>query len=86
MRQNRPVSDTSVFYTATEIHSYLPTGWVLIDPAAEPERRGSAWAARVLDGADTEWRLEVEGAEVERRGRLEALQHEIDRVYREALG
>ena len=86
MRQNHPVSDSSVFYTETEIHSYLPTGWVLIDGSAEPERRGSAWAARVLDGADTEWSLEVKDAEVDRLGRLAALQREVDRVYREALG
>ena len=86
LRQNPPVSDSPVSYTTIEIQSYLPSGWVLIVGGAEPQRRGSAWAARVVDIADTEWSLEIASREVDRHGRLVALQREIDRVYREALG
>ena len=80
------MSDTSIYYTPTEIRSFLPGGWVLLDAVVEPTRRGADWATRVVDIADTEWSVEVGSAEIAKHGRLGALKLEIDRVYREALG
>ena len=80
------MSDLEVHYTSVEVDSYLPSGWVLVESGVEPRRKEAAWAARVVDIADTEWRIEVTPGEVSRHGRLTALRREIDRVYREALG
>ena len=80
------MSESPLYYTTTEIKSFLPSGWVLLDGAAMAGRSDTAWTIRVLDIADTQWDLEVGSAQVAKHGRLEALKRVIDRVYREALG
>ena len=74
-----------VSYLEQEIQSFLPSGWGLVEPAGSWDARRGVWSVRVQDGADQEWRLEVQGAAAARSGRLEALQQAIDELYRAAL-
>jgi hypothetical protein len=74
-------------YTETEIRSYLPTGWDLIgDPEGTWDPKKKVWSARVIDGVDFDWPLEVEADEAGKLGRLEALRVAFDRLVRERLG
>ena len=74
-------------YTDVELRSYLPSGWGI--------RRGSVggwdadkgvWKIDVYDPADNDWPLVVPGKDAAAKGRLEALQASVDRLYRNALG
>ena len=72
----RPMNtNEELSYSDIEIRSYLPTGWSL--PTEEEGDRWNAkrrsWTVTLIDGTDLEWRLEVSLAEVETRGRMEAL-------------
>jgi hypothetical protein len=74
-------------YTETEIRSYLPTGWDLIgDPEGTWDPKKKVWSARVIDGVDFDWPLEVEADDAGKLGRLEALRVAFDRLVRERLG
>ena len=74
-------------YTETEIRSYLPTGWDLIgDPKGAWDPRQKLWRARVIDGVDFDWPLEVAADEAGKLGRVEALRQAFDRLVRERLG
>lgn len=75
-----------VDYPRQEIESFLPSGWSLAGPPGGWDGRRGVWSVLVRDGADQEWKLEVKGAEVEKRGRLEALKRAADELYRDALG
>ena len=74
-------------YTATEIRSFLPTGWNLAeeDPGAWDSKK-KVWRTMVIDNVDFDWPVEVKPDEASSLGRLEALRKAIDRVYRERLG
>ena len=69
-------------YTATEIQSYLPTGWHLAPGETEgqwdPALR--VWTVKVMDGSDLEWPVTVEPAQARSMGRLEALRHRLESV------
>jgi hypothetical protein len=84
------MSSGTVAYTTTEIESVLPTGWALVDGAAplpgKKSRRPLAFTARVQDGAEVDWPLEVSTDAVHRLGRMEALRQAMGKLYREALG
>lgn len=74
-------------YTATEIRSFLPTGWNLAEasPGAWDSKK-NVWRTMVLDNVDFDWPVEVKPGEASSLGRLEALRQAIDRVFRERLG
>jgi hypothetical protein len=80
----------TVAYTTTEIQSVLPSGWALLDgalpPPAKKPKRPLAFTARVQDGAEVDWPLEISADAVHRLGRMEALRQAMDKLYREALG
>lgn len=81
------MSDAPFGYTEEELRSYLPTGWNLIgaaDGAWDPRKK--RWSLRIEDGTDMRWDLVVEGGEVDREGRVEALRLAVDRLYRNRLG
>lgn len=74
-------------YTSEEMKSYLPTGWALAD------FRETEWNAKkgvltfyVLDNVDFDWPVRVKAADVDEKGRLEALGHALDDVFRQRLG
>ena len=74
-------------YTQTEIRSYLPTGWNLVqDDAGAWDAKKKVWRTMVIDNVDFDWPVEVTPAEASSLGRLEALRTAIDRVFRERLG
>lgn len=78
-------SQATPLFTATEIRSYLPSGWG-IPPGTQGQvdARTGRWSLDVYDGADNTWRIEVDarsGAD-----RLEALRAAIDQVQRKGLG
>lgn len=80
-------NDSSLFYTETEIRSYLPTGWSLADDDAgawDPKKK--VWRTTVLDNVEFDWPVEVKPADVSSLGRIEALRKAMDRVFRERLG
>ncbi len=75
-------------YSHDEIVGNLPTGWMVSDPIPtgiwDPQK--ARWTLVVADGADVEWRLDVDDAQAARHGRVEALRRAIDHLYRCALG
>ena len=75
-------------YSHDEIVGNLPTGWTVSDPIPtgtwDPQR--GRWTLVVADGADVEWRLDVDDAQAGHHGRIEALRRAIDGLYRCALG
>ena len=74
-------------YTATEIRSFLPTGWnIAEDGPGAWDAKNKVWRAMVIDNVDFDWPVEVKPDEASSLGRLEALRKAIDRVYRERLG
>jgi len=75
-----------VAYSTPEIESFLPSGWSLDGPPGGWDGKRGVWSVAVRDGADQEWKLEVKGAEADKRGRLEALKLAADGLYRDALG
>ena len=78
---------TPLSYTATEIRSYLPSGWSLAGdgPGAwDPKKK--VWRTTVIDNVDFDWPVEIKPDEASSLGRLEALRTAINRVFRERLG
>jgi hypothetical protein len=76
-----------ILYTETEIRSFLPAGWNLIgDPEGTWDAKKKLWRTTVIDNVDFDWPLEVESAEADKLGRLEALRQAMDCLYRERLG
>jgi hypothetical protein len=74
-------------FTADEVVGLLPGGWTLAD-ATQPgewEPTGQRWRIRLVDGAAVRREVVVGARIIARHGRLEALRHELDRVYRRAL-
>ena len=90
MRHNHAAMITTnvpLSYTETEIRSFLPTGWDLTgNPEGSWDPKKKVWSARVVDGVDFDWPLEVEAGAARKVGRLEALRKALDRLYRERLG
>lgn len=90
MRQNLTAMNdvTPLYYTRTELESYLPSGWSLPPEGAEghwdPQRK--TWSITVLDGVDFQWSLTVAGPDAQAKGRLEALREAMDRLFRHRLG
>ena len=83
------MSDTTpLYYTRTELESFLPSGWTLPPEGAEghwePQRK--SWSTTVLDGVDFQWSLTVAGSDARVKGRLEALREAMDRLFRQRLG
>jgi hypothetical protein len=78
-------SPPTPLFTATEIRSFLPSGWG-IPPGTlgQVDPRTGRWSIDVYDGADNTWRIEVDPAAG--TGRLDALRAAIDRVQRKGLG
>ena len=70
-------------YTRAEIRSFLPTGWSL--PASGDEGQWdaarSAWRVVLIDGTDLEWPVEIDLAQANSLGRMEALRQATRRVY-----
>ena len=85
MKTNEPL-----YYTETEIKSFLPTGWSLSRHAANPagawDAKKKAWQLTVLDGVDFDWPVVVKSEDAGSLGRLEALRQAMDVVFRERLG
>lgn len=82
MKTNEPLH-----YTETEVKSYLPTGWSLTRDGAgtwDPKKR--VWRLLVLDGVDFDWPVVVKPDDASSLGRLEALGHAMNAVFRERLG
>jgi len=74
-------------YTLDELRSYLPTGWELADGGeATWDDRKQRLSFRVLDNVDFDWPVRVSSADVDRHGRLRALERAFDDVYRGRLG
>ena len=74
-------------YTDVELKSYLPSGWGIRRGAVGSWDGGKgAWKIEVYDPADNVWPLVVAGRDASAKGRLEALQASVDKLYREALG
>jgi len=75
------------FYTAPETPHPPPPRPAL--PRLPPRSRApttQARRARVLDGVDFDWPLEVDAGDAGKLGRLEALRQAFDRLVRERLG
>ena len=82
MKTNEPL-----YYTETEVKSYLPTGWSLTrDGAGAWNAKQKAWQLRVLDGVDFDWPVVVKSDDAGSLGRMEALRRAMDVVFRERLG
>lgn len=82
------MSDAPLHYNLTEIQSYLPTGWNLVDvenPGHWDAKR-KVWEVAVHDGADMAWTVHVPFGAVSEHGRLEALRRAMNKVYREGIG
>jgi len=81
------MSEAPFGYTEEELRSYLPTGWNLVGPATgDWDERKKRWSTRIEDGTDMRWDLVVDGGEVEKKGRVEALRLAVDKLYRDRLG
>jgi hypothetical protein len=84
----RAMSDAPLHYNLTEIRSYLPTGWNLVNDENpgrwNPKKR--VWEVAVHDGADMTWTVRVPTGAATERGRLEALRIAMNKVYREGIG
>jgi len=78
-------SQATPLFTATEIRSYLPSGWgIAPGERGRVDPRSGRWSIEVYDGADNTWTIQIDaqaGA-----GRLEALRAAIDKVQRKGLG
>lgn len=76
-----------LYYTETEVKSYLPTGWSLTrDGAGKWDAKKGVWQLRVLDGVDFDWPVVVKSDDASSLGRLEALGRALNEVFRERLG
>lgn len=86
--QYAPVSTPPIRYSLVEVHSYIPTGWNLVDPddAGRWDAKREAWIVEVHDGTDTPWSVTVGAADAARVGRREALRRAMDHVYRTGIG
>jgi hypothetical protein len=74
-------------YTETELRGFLPSGWgIRAGSIGRWNSAKSAWQIEVYDPADNDWPLVVEGKAAGSKGRLEALQQSVDKLYRNALG
>lgn len=73
-------------FTEIEIQSYLPSGWGIRPNDAGTWNAGKrTYEIEVYDPADNLWPLRVTGKDAAARGRLEALQQSIGRLYRNAV-
>lgn len=86
--QYEPVTTTPIRYSLVEVHSYIPTGWNLVDPddSGRWDAKREAWVVEVHDGADISWSVTVRAADAARVGRLEALRQAMNHVYRTGIG
>jgi len=74
-------------YLPVELHSYLPSGWKLVEgDAGAFDAPKDLYRIQVLDPAQVDWPLEISGRSVAEHGRVEALRRAMDKLYREALG
>jgi hypothetical protein len=74
-------------YTETELKSYLPSGWgIRLGSVGSWDSEKGSWQIEVYDLADNDWPLVVPGKEAASKGRLEALQASVGKLYRNALG
>jgi len=76
-----------LLYTATEVKSFLPSGWGLLGGGSgrwDAEKNG--WSIEVYDGADNAWTIEVRSEEARGDQRLPALKRAIDRIAVKSLG
>jgi hypothetical protein len=74
-------------YTETELKSYLPSGWgIRLGSVGRWDSDKASWRIDVYDLADNDWPLVVVGKEAASKGRLEALQASVGKLYRNALG
>lgn len=82
-----PSSEGPLTFTEIELQSYLPSGWAIQSGAVGRwDSAKRAWKIDVRDPAENLWPLVVAGKDVEARGRIEALQQSVDKLYRNALG
>jgi hypothetical protein len=76
-------SASELSYTRAEIRSFLPTGWSL--PASGEQGHWDAtrgvWTLVLIDGTDLEWPVEIDLAQAESLGRMEALRQATRRAY-----
>ncbi|KAB2964596.1 MAG: hypothetical protein F9K16_03950 [Thermoanaerobaculia bacterium] len=80
-------SGSPLHFTATELRSYLPSGWGLVEGRTgtwNPSR--SSWIFEAYDGADNTWEIVVDAGAATKEGRFEALKAAITRVQRKGLG
>jgi hypothetical protein len=76
-----------ITYTETEIRSFLPSGWSISPGSSGTWSAGEgSWSIDVVDGADQRWTVTVEASDVEKSGRLGALDAFVRRLERRALG
>ena len=70
-------------YTAVELDSYLPAGWILARQEPRWDAEEGAFHVQVIDGSGLDWDLWVPKAEADRHGRIEALRRAVDELDRE---
>lgn len=80
MSQSR--TDAGGSYSAIEVRSYLPPGWMLETEEGRSEPGG--WSIDVQDVSELVSTLVVPDREADRLGRIPALRAAIDRLVRKA--
>jgi hypothetical protein len=79
--------DDRTTYTPDELKSYLPSGWNLVaDGEATWDEKKRRITFRVMDGVDFDWPVTVSEKDVSLHGRMGALEHAMDHVFRDRLG